>query len=45
MDDYNKLRKLLKEHLKVEVREHSSKEMEINIKFDDCLISKSIWKK
>jgi len=45
MSDFYQLRKLLKDYLKVNVREHSHNEMEISIVFGDTLISKSIWKK
>lgn len=43
--DYHTLRKLLKEHLNVTVFEHAKNEMELEIKFDDYLISKARWKK
>jgi hypothetical protein len=43
--DYYELRKMLKDHLKVEVREHTQNEMELNVLFDDYLISKARWKK
>jgi hypothetical protein len=43
--DYYELRKMLKDHLHVEVREHTANEMELNVKFDDYLISKARWKK
>ena len=45
MIDYNELRKILKDHLKLEVREVFKNEMEISIKFDDYLIDKKTWKK
>lgn len=45
ISDYYKLRKMLKDHLKIEVREHTQNEMEFSIKFDDYLISKTRWKK
>lgn len=45
MNDFYQLRKLLKDHLKISVREHCHNEMEISITFGDTLISKSIWKK
>lgn len=45
MIDYNELRKLLEDHLKLEVREVFKNEMEISIKFDDYLIDKKKWKK
>lgn len=45
MNDFYQLGKLLKDHLKVSVKEHSHNEMEISITFGDILISKSIWKK
>ena len=43
--DYYELRKMLKDHLHVEVREYTANEMELNVKFDDYLISKARWKK
>lgn len=45
MIDYYELRNVLKEHLKLEITEHSKSEMEARIKFDDCLISRTRWKK
>jgi len=43
--DYYELRKMLKDHLHVELREHTQNEMELNVKFDDYLISTTRWKK
>ena len=45
ISDYYTLRKLLKDHLNVEVSEHAKDEMELAIKFDDYLISRTRWKK
>lgn len=45
MSDYDNLKKMLKDHLKLEVREVFKNEMEISIKFDDYLIDKKTWKK
>lgn len=43
--DYYTLKKLLKDHLSLEVTEHSKGEMEISIKFGDDLITRKRWKK
>ena len=45
MIDYNELRKLLEDNLKVEVREVFKNEMEIDIRFGDRLITKAGWRK
>lgn len=45
MDDFYKLRKLLEDNLKLEVREVFKNEMEISIKFGDRLIDRKRWRK
>ena len=45
MTDYDKLRILLKRHLKIEVKNITKDELELKVTFNDELITKTRWKK
>lgn len=45
ISDYYKLRRLLKDHLKIEVSEIVKNELKISIKFDDEVLTSTKFKK